>query len=79
MAQPHDILSCVRTGAAVMSNGSRPTKRQGRPGSSRVSPSLVCSGVRHPLSTGPVEARIGKMAWEIHVDGPRDHLYNFST
>jgi hypothetical protein len=28
------------------------------------------------LSTGPVEVRIGKMAWEIHVDGSRDHLYN---
>jgi hypothetical protein len=31
---------------------------------------------RRGLSTGPVEVRIGKMAWEIHVDGSRDHLYN---
>jgi hypothetical protein len=29
------------------------------------------------VSTDPVEERTGEMAWEIHVDGPKDHLYNF--
>jgi hypothetical protein len=38
--------------------------------------------VAPPQGTGnasPLEARLGKMAWEIHVDGPGDHLYNVSA